>query len=293
MHWASVTSIVLACVVIVAYIVIICVLLTRKTEALNDGQYVMMRDILVNRSASLKGIAAGAAVISLKEQDDARRQCVIDDARAIGIEVEPFVVDRSPHGGIHGCFDSHQRLCKQALKKGLKSFCIFEDDARLTAAVPDGLQHEIKSALAAKDPVIVTMGYIVNPLLKSSPYKNYRHLNHIALPFLPSLSHSHAYCLNEAAMTLIAELDNSGKVHYDWKIYNDKLPIKVLLTNPVLFTQCDCDYTTTVTNNFMHKVVQVSSQARVMHYCNRLSCNAEWHWLFFFFLVLLIIVPKK
>jgi GR25 family glycosyltransferase involved in LPS biosynthesis len=275
--------------VILAYIVFFVVLLVKPAEILNDIDYVMLRDQIIQRSDSLAGCVNDAAVISLKEMDDARRQCVIDDARGLGMHVKPFVVERSPKGGIYGCFDSHQRLARMALENNVQTFCVFEDDARLTAAVPQGMKEEIQAALSSPDAVIVSLGYLINPILKMKNYQNFKHLYSIDNPLnIAALSNSHAYCMNRAAMKVVAGLENTGKVHFDNKIYNDGLPIRILISNPVLFTQCDCDYSSTVTFNLGHKTLQHVSQARVLHLCNQLSRRAELGYVFMVAVLLLI-----
>jgi GR25 family glycosyltransferase involved in LPS biosynthesis len=289
MHWLSVLIITLATFTILAYIIVFVVLLIKPAEILNDIDYVMLRDKIIQKSDSLAGCVDGAAVISLREVDDARRQCVIDDARGLGMHVEAFVVERSPKGGVHGCFDSHQRLARKALKNNLQTFCVFEDDARLTAAVPQGMKEEIQSALSSPDAVIVSLGYLINPILKMNNYKNFKHIYSVDNPFnITALSHTHAYCMNRAAMKVVAGLENTGKVHFDRKIYNDGLPIRILISNPVLFTQCDCDYSSTVTFNLGHKTLQHVSQARVLHLCNQLSRRAELGYVFLVAIFVLI-----
>jgi len=288
MRWIPVVLIV---VLVIIYTTVLYVILAPTTAALNDGQYVTKLHDIIERSDSLRGCVEGASVITLEEQDGARVQCVIDDAGALGVKVKPYVAKRSERGGKHGCFDSHQKLAQAALKQGLKRYCIFEDDARLTGIVPTGLSDEIKSALESEGATIVTMGYIVNPLVKMEPYKEFKHLKHIINPFiLPALAQTQAYCMNEAAMKIISGLENDGMVHYDHRIFNTGLPIKILLTDPVIFTQCDCDMNSTVTFNMWHKLSQQQlSSARTSHYSSRLSKHAEWHWIFMVVLIILII----
>lgn len=43
--------------------------------------------------------------------------------------IVPWIVDRDPEGGIHGCWSSHLGIYKDALKKSYKQVLIFEDDA--------------------------------------------------------------------------------------------------------------------------------------------------------------------
>lgn len=68
-----------------------------------------------------------ANIINLKERND-RRKTVIDVVTKIGLPYKLYLTDRHKLSGVQGCFESHQALCREALKNNEKQIFILEDD---------------------------------------------------------------------------------------------------------------------------------------------------------------------
>jgi GR25 family glycosyltransferase involved in LPS biosynthesis len=66
--------------------------------------------------------------ISLKENEDEREWCSKVYTKN-KLDVEFFIVERSKHGGSHGCFQSHINVLKKALETDYEYFMILEEDA--------------------------------------------------------------------------------------------------------------------------------------------------------------------
>src|SRR5437868_5580184 len=65
--------------------------------------------------------------ISLRENEQIRID-LTKDLNQIGLDVEYHIVDRSPLGGIHGCFTSHVDVLKKGLTQQCKYIMVLEDD---------------------------------------------------------------------------------------------------------------------------------------------------------------------
>lgn len=71
--------------------------------------------------------------INLEERTDRRisSTAVFDK---LGIPVNYFTAQRSPNGGLQGCFESHIKVITEAYEKGHENIMIFEDDILPTSA---------------------------------------------------------------------------------------------------------------------------------------------------------------
>ncbi len=65
--------------------------------------------------------------ISLKEADD-DRVLANKEFKKVGLDVEYYLAERSPLGGMHGCFTSHIEVLKKGLETNQKYIMIMEDD---------------------------------------------------------------------------------------------------------------------------------------------------------------------
>lgn len=251
-------SVVLFVIVVVALWVVI----SNTSEATSDTNAELRRFEYIN--GSLKGCVDACAVITL-EEDTGRCEVAIDHIKASGLDsVEMFVVKRSPKGGIYGCFESHQLLAADALKKGYSSFMFFEDDARLGAPIPPTLATEIKEELNSSTPTIVYLGYLSSrPFLKD--IKDIPGRKHLFMSSEPTLTH--AVAMNKAAMRMVVGLKNNGTKHYDAALRD--LDVRHLVVYPIIFHQCDCGTTITQANAVVQKTLGFPLTMRVLSHTSR------------------------
>jgi hypothetical protein len=73
-------------------------------------------------------------VINLKNRTD-RAEKAQRNADNVGLDVEFYSVEKHKDGGVAGCFESHQEICRLALKNNLKKVMILEDDFEGTSEI--------------------------------------------------------------------------------------------------------------------------------------------------------------
>jgi len=74
--------------------------------------------------------------------------------RLLNIEVDWWIVDKHPEGGIYGCFESHLNIWE---KYGTKKYlCVFEDDIELINGV-DEFYHAL-SVVPSLDAKVISLG---------------------------------------------------------------------------------------------------------------------------------------
>lgn len=158
-----------------------------------------------------------AKVITLRGRSD-REVHARAAAERVGLAIDFFYAERHPKGGTAGCFDSHQRVCREALAAGEKRVLVLEDDFDPT----DELFHEegckaLKEAIdfvhARDDWHIVYLGVLPNVWCEKSVRVGkfmYR---------LRPWACTHAMILSEAYMRQVASWTfvEEGKDAYDWR----------------------------------------------------------------------------
>lgn len=178
--------------------------------------------------------------ISLKHRKDRQEQ--VDRVFAeIGIKnkVSYHLVDKSPLGGMYGCFESHINVIKKAYENGQNNVLIFEDDIYPTISYsPEMIKVGIDFMKHSMSWDIFYYGYFpVNEsfrtILLAEPITD-----HI-VAFRPNATH--AYCVNRRGMKKILSMYHSyiGKIHLD-EYYSSILPLNSFCMVPMLFEQHLC-----------------------------------------------------
>jgi GR25 family glycosyltransferase involved in LPS biosynthesis len=180
--------------------------------------------------------------ISLKYRKD-RQEQVDQVFKDLGIQnrVSYHLADKSPLGGMYGCFESHINVIKKAYDDGLENVLIFEDDIYPTASyspkmIQVGIDFMKKLPSSSWD--IFYYGYFpVNERFKTVLLAN-PVTDHI-VAFRPNATH--AYCVNRSGMKKILSMYHSyiGKIHLD-EYYSSLLPLNSFCIVPMLFEQHLC-----------------------------------------------------
>jgi hypothetical protein len=160
----------------------------------------------------------GAVVINLRERKD-REALAQNSAKNMGLSIEFYYAERHKINGTMGCFESHQNVCREALKNGKKRLLVLEDDFCPTDELfsKDGvaaLREIVEFANSTNDWNIIYLGVMPNVWSESTAPIG-KHLYKMR-PW----SCTHAMILNEAYMKEIVSWKFSSFVKkdaYDWR----------------------------------------------------------------------------
>jgi GR25 family glycosyltransferase involved in LPS biosynthesis len=156
-------------------------------------------------------------VINLRDRTD-RAEHAIKSAKSIGLPIEFYYADKHPEGGVAGCFESHQNVCRDALLRGERRLLVLEDDFEGTEEIlkEEGiaaLKEAVDFVTTRDDWSIVYLGVLPNIWFEKServgPHM-YR---------MKPWACTHAMIVNEAYMKEIVQwkFTRYGKDAYDWR----------------------------------------------------------------------------
>lgn len=156
-------------------------------------------------------------VISLKSRED-RQLHAQESAAKLGLEIDFFLAERHPGGGAHGCFDSHIKVCQDAIMKQQKRVFILEDDFEGTDELLNGsgspaLEEAIAFINSTDDWDILYLGVLPNIWSETSERKG--KYMYKCKPW----SCTHAMIINEDYMKKMSEwtFGEKGKDAIDWR----------------------------------------------------------------------------
>lgn len=176
--------------------------------------------------------------INLKSRPD-RKEYAVKTLNGLNIPFRFYIAEKSPYGGIYGCFESHINVIKEAYNKGANNILIFEDDVKTS---PSYSEAHIKNAIAymkTNEWDIFYLGYFPfntdNQIILNS-----KKLTHHIYKFSPWSTCT--YCLNRKTMEKILSV---------YKQFIDKIPVDYFYTLnqffqnnvcyvPMLFSQKSC-----------------------------------------------------
>lgn len=156
--------------------------------------------------------------ISLRERQDRRDKCQMEFDKIGFDNVYYHIVDKSPHGGSHGCTESHIECVKNARENKYKNILIFEDDVYFTNYACKMLED--KSILIPDDYWFFYLG-------GSLHYADFHSKNIIHALFIKA---AHAYMLNEKAYDTILKFGPMNIPLSDYEIKRKdyvNLPIRL------------------------------------------------------------------
>ncbi len=156
-----------------------------------------------------------AFCISLSE-NSSRRDILEKEWRKINVIPKYFLVDRHPENPEKGCFESHVRVCKNALKSGYKTVLVFEDDVRFLKNATNRTRRNVQYFMEnCKNWDILYFGLIVERMWLS------RHLG-VAHCYGDG---AHAYLVSRSGMEKIVSMKND-------------MPYDVVLKNTLKAAYC-------------------------------------------------------
>ncbi len=145
-----------------------------------------------------------AFCINLKKRTDRKETCDKIFAK-LNMKVEYYHPKKHPIDGRIGCFESHIKLIKLALKKGYKRLAIFEDDIEEYDTIDENVIKKISKFLKEnKDWNIFFLGCI--PEIRTSITKPTTTLKIHEVAGLCT----HAYIINEPLMKKMANMEWLG-----------------------------------------------------------------------------------
>ena len=150
--------------------------------------------------------------ISLREDGKDRRPGTEASIARAGFRPTWHLTERSPMGGVVGCFEAHVGVAQKALRcghAGQEWAVIFEDDARLfehvdadSLAAVEAELRQFCSSWPKEEPCWIQLGYLAcDPRVAATPVPNSKHIFAISKSFC-----THAYLVNRQKLRQIAEL---------------------------------------------------------------------------------------
>jgi GR25 family glycosyltransferase involved in LPS biosynthesis len=197
-----------------------------KVKNIQEGPYTFFDDVVC---------------INLKERTD-RYQWVSSVFEQLNIPVRFVFVERSPKGGMYGCFESHIDIIKHCYEKGCNNILIFEDDIYPTATYDTSMIQEAVDFMKSNDTWdLFYLGYFAmneHPSIYFLP-PTYTKSKHI-VKFSPLATH--AYCLSRRAMQKILRTyqEYIGKTHIDMYFSSKEMNFNNFCFTPILFEQKLC-----------------------------------------------------
>jgi hypothetical protein len=163
--------------------------------------------------------------VSLKT-DTQRRKEVINEFKRVGLDDVKFSLQTKDISDTkRGCFNAHMGITLDAIKRGVKSVCIFEDDVRFENT------FRVKRALLElngwSNYDILFLGHApLRPLYKVRP----------GIVKGSKFALTHAYVLSSKGMENVSKIRYSGK-HYDMTLSNIENKCAIF---PMIVFQDDC-----------------------------------------------------
>lgn len=217
--------------------------------------------------------------ISLKNRTD-KQEWMQKFAAKYQLELDFYLAEKHPDGGVVGCFESHQQVCRLSLERGYKRILILEDDVEATSDFENAeIWNEIKIFLKQQDPVLFYLGGVVMPMSKSLDMPNTKYMKEARLWT------THAYFISEPGMQWLIKQDNQlsksniwprGNVDYEYAYYS---PFRQYYTYPFLLNQ-----TTQLSSD-------VSDANRHYEFLSKSSAiTSDYMWIFISLAILLFMI---
>jgi glycosyl transferase family 25 len=146
--------------------------------------------------------------INLKERED-RYSSSLAEFKKYSIPVEYYRVNRNKINPDLGCFNSHTRICKEALNKGYNNIIIFEDDIEATKHLNKEAIEKIVSFLKKAEWSIFYLGCFPWSFFSDTKKTSFNSI------FKCKAFGAHAYAINKEYISYIAGLKWEGK-SYDY-----------------------------------------------------------------------------
>ena len=235
------------------------------------------------KSTDWDWLDGGAIGITLRNPSNARRDALIGAVQAAGLEprFRLMQVERHPRGGVVGCFDSHQKACRQFLEAGARTGLVLEDDARPNRTMQPSAVRALGSfmqALGTSRPVVVQLGYVAHPmpfLTRLGDDDATRRFGQGAVRRLDRSFMTHAVLLNRPAMEQVVRMDPTSTT-YDDALVNDPryaVGLTRYCVDPQMFYQCEvCGTDVTPVNDIVQKVMGMQNLQALSEFYAR-------HWL--------------
>lgn len=193
---------------------------------------------MLNVESYVDGFFDDIVCINLRHRED-RRKHMIRVMAELGIPFRFVVFDKSPKGGIYGCFESHMKVLKDSYDSGCQRVLIFEDDIIPTPGYsPEKMKLGV-DFMRSNDWDLFYYGYgsfndKFISVLTSAPTQS----EHI-VQYKPLMTH--AYAVNRKTMKHVLDIyrDYIGKIHLD-QFYVNHTVIKSFCMVPMLFEQHLC-----------------------------------------------------
>lgn len=177
----------------------------------------------------------------IKTQD--RHESANHVFKQIGVanKVSFFKVDKSPKGGMYGCFESHIQVIKDSYRRGDESVLIFEDDIFPTAVFSASLIQNGVDFMQRNTGEwdLFYYGYFVTNEYLDNIFKTTLVAPHV-IQFRPNATH--AYCISRKGMEKVLKMYQKfiGKVQIDGFLSSDVLGMQSFCMVPMLFEQILC-----------------------------------------------------
>jgi len=163
--------------------------------------------------------------ISLLERND-RKDSASAVFQAVGAPVRFHRPNRSPHGGVFGCYESHYNCVKEAFEAGHDNVLIFEDDITLNPGWDKVLHDCINFMYSTKEWDALFLGSSIFYPIARSPISN--------SIWRAKVFNAHAYVVSRKGMAIFL---------------SHPLP----LNNPSTVEHVDCKYMKIWDNTFAHR----------------------------------------
>ena len=208
----------------------------------------------------------GAVVCITLRDNVERRRRLSREFRDIGVDniVEYRMVDRHAYGGRYGCFESHYRVLRDSLLRGLDNVLVFEDDVVATRGYDSKIMQEVVTFIKEnKTWESIQLGYGPSPYIFTNLVWGSRESPNIARHLG---CFTHAICLSRLGMEKIV-----SKAHEMLSLKNDIPHYDLWLSSGVLdgnncfsvipmqFDQEWCFETTNVSANKMETLLRKSA----------------------------------
>ena len=230
--------------------------------------------------------------INLKERKDRYEQSkqLFDK---LTIPVEYFFVDKHPHSGSVGCFESHISVVKKSYDRGDNYVLIFEDDIVETSSFNETVMQDISNYLKSKDCEYFQLGYSILDLNEFLSFFSSKKEMINIIDYNGLLCHS--YILNRDGMRrIIDNYETANTTHID-VFYKDLFKNKGASVCPLLFEQNFCiksDYSKAENMYFfiLRKLSCLQSKISLFYVLSCLKRYSSYIWVF---VILLFIKYNK
>lgn len=151
------------------------------------------------------------------------------------------IVEKSPHGGVYGCFESHINIIKECYEKGCKTIMIFEDDIIPTPGYSlKHVQNGIDFMRTHPSWDLFYFGYFAVNDNSDLIFKAHSTHNKHIVRYSPTATH--AYCLNRRSMKKILDTYHPiiGREHLDVYYSSREMKLENYCYVPMIFEQTEC-----------------------------------------------------